>query len=98
MAVSFKVTISEMQNASDRISNAADDFEQTADQVLQCAAALGNCWEGDSQVAFIDEQEKAHEWYTKMMKLARDYVQLLRDAAERYQDADNDGASIIRSN
>ena len=96
MAVSFMVTVSEMRSAAGRISRAADDFERASQQVLQCAAALGDSWEGDSQAAFMAEQQRAHDWYVKMMRMVREHVRLLQDAAVKYQEADSSGAQIIR--
>lgn len=96
MATSFKVTISEMRTAARRIDNAAKEFEQTAERVLWAAERLGASWEGDSQVAFILEQHRANIWYKRMMKMVRQHVVLLNDAAKDYQESDNSAAAIIR--
>ena len=59
----FQVTISEMQNAASKIKQAASDFLSTANAVNSAATALASSWEGDSQKAFAEEQEKAYNWY-----------------------------------
>ena len=93
----FEVTVSEMQSAANKISQAAENFLNVANQTFASAQALAESWEGDSQVAFVDEQNKANEWYNRMMEIVDTYVSSLQTAAKTYQDADNESASTIRS-
>ena len=84
----FEVTISEMQNAANKISQAAQDFLNAANQTFSSAQQLAESWEGDSQKAFAAEQQQANEWY---------YVQSLQNAAKTYQQADAESAANIKS-
>ena len=93
----FEVTVSEMQNAANKISQAAQDFLNTANQTFACAQQLAESWEGDSQVAFQAEQQQANEWYKKMTDIVNTYVASLQNAAKSYQQADNEAASTIKS-
>ena len=93
----FEVTISEMQSAASKISQAAENFRDAATQTLNAANTLAESWEGDSQVAFVEEQQKANEWYNKMMSIVDNYVASLQNAAKAYQEADNQSASDIKS-
>ncbi len=93
----FEVTISEMQNAANKISQAAENFLDAANQVFAGAEALADSWEGDSQVAFAAEQQQANEWYKKMVEIVNTYVANLQSAAKAYQQADSDSASNIKS-
>ena len=93
----FEVTVSEMQNAANKISQAAENFRNAAQQVLSSAQNLGGTWEGDSQVAFMAEQEQANQWYNKMMEIVNTYVESLNNAAKTYQEADEAAASNIKS-
>ena len=93
----FEVTISEMQNAASKISQAAEDFLNAAGQTFSAAEQLGQSWEGDSQVAFMGEQQKANEWYKKMTEIVKSYVSSLQNAAKTYQQADSESASNIKS-
>ncbi len=93
----FEVTVSEMQSAANKISQAAENFMNAANQTFQAAQALGESWTGDSQVAFNAEQQKANEWYKKMVEIVKTYVQSLQNAAKSYQQADNEAASTIKS-
>ncbi len=94
----FEATISELMNAANRISQAAEDFRNTAQQVFSAAQQLAGTWEGDSQVAFVNEQEQANQWYNKMMDIVSTYVESLQKAAEAYQKADEEAAANIKSN
>ena len=83
----FEVTISEMQNSANKISQAAEAFLDAAEAVMAGANDLASEWEGDSQVAFVAEQEKANQWYKKMVDIA----------AKTYQEADEASAANIKS-
>ena len=93
----FEVTISEMQNAANKISQEAENFLNAANQVFASAEALADSWEGDSQVAFAAEQQQANQWYKKMVDIVNSYVSSLQTAAKTYQQADNESASNIKS-
>ena len=91
------VTISEMQGAANKISQAANDFLNAAGQTFTAAQTLADSWEGDSKAAFVEEQTKANEWYKKMVEIVNTYVQNLQNAAKTYQEADAQSASNIKS-
>jgi len=93
----FEVTISEMQSAAGRISAAAQDFLASANQAMEAATALGDTWEGDSQVAFMQEQQQANAWYRQMVELVNTYVESLNNAARAYAEADEAARSNIAS-
>ena len=93
----FEVTVSEMQNAANKISQAAENFRSAAQQVLNSAQQLSGTWEGDSQVAFLAEQEQANQWYNKVMEIVTTYVESLNNAAKAYQAADEAAAANIKS-
>ena len=93
----FEVTVSEMQNAANKIAQAAENFRNAAQQTFNAAQALSSTWEGDSQVAFLAEQEQANQWYNKMMEIVNTYVESLNNAARTYQEADEASASNIKS-
>ncbi len=93
----FEVTVSEMQNAANKISQAAQDFLSNAEKVMQSAQALADSWEGDSQVAFQNEQTQAFNWYKSMVELVNNYVSTLNTTARTYQEADEASAQNIKS-
>ena len=93
----FEVNVTEMNNAATKISQAANDFLNAAGKTFTAAQALAESWEGDSQVAFVQEQTKANEWYKKIVEIVNTYVTNLQNAAKSYQQADADTATDIKS-
>ena len=91
----FEVTISEMYNAASRIHQAADDYLTAACNASAAAEALAETWEGDSQVAFMQEQRQAEEWFRRMAELVVSYVQMIQRAARAYQQADEQATGAI---
>ena len=93
----LEVTLSEMRNTASKISRAADEFLSYAGKVLSTAETLSHSWEGDSQVAFMEEQRKANDWYRQMIRLVNTYVNSLKEAAQLYDTADRESASAIKA-
>lgn len=90
-------TISEMLNAANKIEEAAERFSATANQVFAAATELADSWEGDSQVAFVNEQQRANEWYNNMVTIVKSYAEHLRDAAKKYEEADTEAANAVKA-
>ncbi len=97
MASRIEVTISELQSASSKIMQYAGDYQNAANSLKAAADELAATWEGDSQVAFVAEQEAACEWYTKMAAICEQYAQSMATAASNYQSTDTEAAGIIRA-
>lgn len=91
------VTISELQNAADKIAQACEQYQAAANSLKSAADALAATWEGDSQVAFVNEQEQANAWYLKMADIVNEYVAQMKAAAAKYEETDASAAQTIRS-
>lgn len=97
MASRLEVTVSELQQAATNINNSADDYENAATALKNAADELASTWEGDSQVAFVDEQTRAYQWYQKMAQICRDFARAIQQAAEKYAETDAQATSTIRA-
>ena len=97
MASRLEVTVSELQQAATNINNSADDYENAATALKSAADELASTWEGDSQVAFVDEQERAYQWYQKMAEICREFANAMQQAAQKYEETDAQATSTIRS-
>ena len=97
MAKNIMVTISELQSAADKIGQACEEYQAAANSLKSAADELAGTWEGDSQVAFVNEQEKANQWYLKMADIVNEYVAQMKAAAAKYQETDASAAQTIRS-
>lgn len=89
-------SISEMMSAAKSISEQAQEFQSAAQNVLNAVNTLAQSWKGDSNDAFVAEQQKANQWYNKMVGIIQTYVSALQNAAKEYQRADMDSASTIK--
>ena len=97
MASRIEVTISELQSAAGKITQYAADYQSAADSLKAAADELAATWEGDSQVAFVSEQQAAYDWYKKMAAICEEYANSMNTAAQRYMETDSEAASTIRS-
>ena len=84
----FEVNPGEMVAAANNIAQEAQNFLDAASQVIAGAEALGQTWEGDSQVAFMNEQQQANEWYKKMVDIVNTYVTMLQEGARKYEEGE----------
>ena len=97
MASRIEVTVSELQSAASKIQQYAADYKSSADSLKAAADQLASTWQGDSQVAFVSEQEQAYNWYIKMADICTQYAQAMEQAAQRYTETDAEAASTIRA-
>ncbi len=97
MASRIEVSISELQSAANKITQAAGDYQNAVESLKSAADQLAATWEGDSQVAFVTEQEAAYNWYKKMVALCEEYAQSMNVAAARYMETDAQAASTIKA-
>ena len=63
MPNNIMVTISELQSSADKIAQACEQYQAAANSLKSAADELAGTWEGDSQVAFVNE-------YVAQMKAA----------------------------
>lgn len=97
MSSRIEVTISELQSAASKITQSAADYKAAADSLKAAADELAASWEGDSQVAFVAEQEQAYEWYKTMAGICERYAESMQEAARKYTETDAEAASLIKS-
>jgi len=97
MASRLEVTVSELQQAATNIRTSADDYETAATALKNAADELASTWEGDSQVAFVDEQTRAYDWYRKMAEICRQFADAMQQAAQKYEEIDAQATSTIRA-
>ncbi len=91
----IEATISELEAAAKKISEACEQYRNAANNLKAAADNLAATWEGDSQVAFSNEQQKANAWYLKMAETAQNYAAELSAAAIKYGDTDHEAAGTI---
>lgn len=93
----FKVVTDELRGAARKIEECLQAYEQANASAKTAADDLAARWEGDARNAFVEEQQKAFEWYAKMTALIRTYAAAMEKAAKTYDTADDEAARIIKS-
>lgn len=92
---SFTVTPTELENAAKKIEENIQLYEQATANAKTAADDLAGKWEGDAQVAFVQEQEQANAWYKQMATIVKTYSGAMRQAAKTYVGTDNQAKGII---
>lgn len=94
----IKVTISELQNAASKISQANQTFREAAAALKAAADALEATWEGGAHDEFVAEQAKINDWYNTMADVVDGFVVSMGQTAVDYGDTDSAAAQLIRKN
>ena len=68
------------------MDKAAETYNTAIDNVKTAANDLASKWEGDGQVAFVNDQNAAYTWYNSLLEVTREMIREARLTAERYRD------------
>ncbi len=93
--MNFKVTISEINACADKLTQALDQFRSATDAAKSAADTLASQWEGDAQVAFVNEQGRTNAWFVQMANIVEVYIQALHAAASAYEAYEAASAAAI---
>ena len=93
----FKVTISELRKAANDLRSAVEAYGEATNATKSAADTVAAGWEGDSKVAFVEEQENAVQWYRQVANAVNVYIAALNAAASVYEVLDIQGVNIIQS-
>ena len=93
----FSVNTEALRAAAKQLEIDALNYENASKVAKAAADALAANWIGDSQKAFVSEQEKAFTWYSEMTAVARQYSAFLVRAAAEYEVADGESSSVINA-
>ena len=91
----FDVRTNTLETAASSLENAIQAFEGAAREASAAGDALTSNWDGDAKNKFQEEQTKVKAWYADIANAARSGVQILKNIARMYQEADADAASRI---
>lgn len=92
----IEVTCSELQSAAQRISQANEEFRTAASNLQAAGEELTSVWEGDTRDKFVSGMEQRKSWYEQMSAIVDEYVQVMQQIAEKYEQMDAQGAALIR--
>lgn len=92
----IEVTCSELRTAASNISKANEAFRDAAAKLQAAGDELMSIWEGDSRDKFQSGMEQRKAWYDEMNQIVSQYVQAMNQIAEKYEEMDAKGASLVR--
>ena len=92
----LRVTISELEAAADKLKSATAEYGDATNATKAAADTVAAGWEGDAQVAFVEEQEEAVRWYQQVAQAVELYASAIKAAAALYKDLDIESVNIIR--
>lgn len=92
----IEVTCSELRSAANSISKANDNFRTSADNLYKYGEALTDIWEGGSRDKFVSGMEQRKAWYAEMSELVQEYVTMMNQIADKYEEMDARGAALVR--
>lgn len=92
----IEVTCSELRAAASNIAKANESFREAANRLWSSGEALTSVWEGDSRDKFVSGMEQRKTWYEQMASIVEEYVTMMNNFAEKYEEMDAQGAAIVR--
>lgn len=92
----IEVTCSELRNAASNISKANESFREAAEKLQQAGTELTDIWAGDTRDRFVSGMEQRKTWYEQMATIVDDYVTMMNNIAEKYEEMDAKGAALVR--
>ena len=80
------VEIGELIAAGNNMKNAKETYEAAINDVKAAADDLVGKWKGEGQVAFVNDQSQAYDYYRSLVQLAVEIIDELDKTAQRYRD------------
>lgn len=80
------VDIGQLISAANNMSTALETYRGAIDSVKSSADELAGKWEGDGQVAFVNDQAAAYQWYNSLYQVVQEMIAEAKRTADRYHD------------
>lgn len=96
MANLINVTPEQMRQAASTIEGYIDDWRETVQSIYTLVQELDGMWDGLANTEFNLNFEQDHPLYDRLSNLMQEYEQALIQAAQRYDDGENDVVQIVR--
>ncbi len=97
MALNLHAEKPGMESAASSLEKEVQNFRDATRQARAAADNMKGMWEGDQQVAFMEQQEAADTYYEQLSKLVDDTISTIRKAVKVYSDTDSECAKLLRS-
>ncbi len=95
-AMRLLVNAIELTQASRDMNKAMEIYNQAIDTVKQAAADLASKWEGDTQKAFVKNQETAYKWYVSIRDVVKFIISTVTKVVNMYRETEERLKSIMK--
>jgi WXG100 family type VII secretion target len=86
----------ELTQATAKMNQAMEIYNDAIDAVKSAAAELASKWEGDTKEAFVQNQDQAYTWYSSIRLVVMEIVDLVKKVIDLYQNAEERIKGIMR--
>lgn len=97
MAIHMIVEYAKLAAAAAKMAEALLSYRESTKNVKSAADDLASKWEGATRDSFVEDQEKAYNWYNQIAEVVSNVIQLAKDCLEQYQETEERMKSIMKS-
>ncbi|MBR0463338.1 MAG: WXG100 family type VII secretion target, partial [Clostridia bacterium] len=86
----------ELSQAAADMNKAMEVYNEAITAVKNAADDLASKWEGDTQVAFVKNQEEAYKWYSSIHAVVLYIIDTVKKVIELYRQNEDRLKGIMR--
>ena len=95
-AMRLLVNAIELTQAAADMNKAMDVYNDAIKAVKEAAADLASKWEGDTQQAFVRNQDEAYKWYTSIHQVVLSSIDTVKKVIDLYRQTEERIKSIVQ--
>lgn len=95
-AMRLLVNAIELSQAAADMNKAMEVYNEAITAVKNAADDLASKWEGDTQVAFVKNQEEAYKWYSSIHAVVLYIIDTVKKVIELYRQNEDRLKGIMR--
>ena len=95
MGKSITVEPQQLKDAATKINEYADSFEQIYKSLLQQAGTMGEAWQGDDNLAYVEKINNLSTKLNQMVEKLRSSSDTLNSQAQNYDDRRSNNISQV---
>lgn len=91
------VETGQLDSTAGRVEQLAGDYRSEYSTLFELVASMKSAWDGEDNVAFVNQIEGFRDDFQRMEQLMRDYAAYLRKAAQTYRDTQDTVAAQAKN-
>lgn len=96
MGKTIRVTPENLGTAADKLDEYSESYVSIYTQMMQLASTMGQAWEGEDNVAFVDQISGFCDDLKSMADKLKNSAQILRTQRDNYVNRQNDNIAQVR--